>query len=295
MNETIDIALVSTLVAVGETASFSAAAKRLGVATATVSRSIARLEELLETQLVHRTTRRVSLSTAGQALFERAASHVRGVRAALEHLPERQQEPAGTLRLTAPNDLGVTLLADVIARYVALYPQVRVEVDLSNRRVDLVAEGFDLALRATASDERDSSLIMRRVIPGDARFYASPTYLARRGMPRTVGAREHDWILFPAVAKVIKLPAGCQPRILGNDVLFVREAVRAGAGVGFLPTFVADPLVTTGALVPVLPRARYKKGGIVMLYPSRRQVPRKLTAFRDVLIAALNTPGASLT
>src|SRR5438128_7429572 len=105
MDATIDLALVSTFVAVGEAASFSLAARKLGVTTATVSRSIAKLEELVGARLVQRTTRHVSLSTAGEALFERAASHVRAVQAALGDLPERQEEPAGTLRLTAPYDL----------------------------------------------------------------------------------------------------------------------------------------------------------------------------------------------
>jgi DNA-binding transcriptional LysR family regulator len=225
-------------------------------------------------------------------LFERAASHVRGVEAALQDLPERQDEPAGTLRLTAPHDVGVTILADVIARYVALYPKVRVDADLTNRRVDLVAEGFDLALRAATGKERDASLIMRRVLTSDARFYASPHYIARRGTPRTLGAGDHDWIMFPGIAKLVRLPARFEGRILGNDVLFVREATRAGAGIGLLPRFVADPLVAAGALVAVLPRVRFKGGRIVMLYPSSGPVPRKVTAFRDVLIAAVSRPTA---
>lgn len=282
MNTTID--LVAVLVAVGETASFSAAARRLGVTTGTVSRSIARLEAQAGAQLVHRTTRHVSLSTAGQALFERAASHVRGIESALKNLPERQQEPAGTLRLTAPPDVGVTVLPDVIARYVGLYPQVRVDVDLSNRRVDLVAEGFDLALRANAGKQRDSSLVMRRLMVADIRCYASPAYLARRGQPREIGAPDHDWIAVTQISKAMKL--GFAPRILGNDVLFVRDATCAGAGIGILPAFVADPLIAAGRLVPVLPRVRLASGSIVLYHPPG-PMPRKVTAFRDVLLAAL--------
>jgi DNA-binding transcriptional LysR family regulator len=94
----------------------------------------------------------------------------------------------------------------------------------------------------------------------------------------------------PGAGRLIKLPAGWQPRIVGNDILFVREAVRAGVGVGVLPSFVADPLVAAGSLVAVLPRVCFKTGGIVLLYPSSGPVPRKVTAFRDVLVAALNRP-----
>ncbi|MCC6807055.1 MAG: LysR family transcriptional regulator [Deltaproteobacteria bacterium] len=285
MNTTID--LVAVLVAVGETASFSAAAQRLGVTTGTVSRSIARLEALAGAQLVHRTTRHVSLSAAGQALFERSASHVRSIEAALTNLPERQQEPAGTLCLTAPPDLGVTLLPDVIARFVSLYPQVRVRLDLGNRKVDLVAEGFDLALRASTGKEKDSSLVRRRIMLIDLRFYASPSYLARRGSPREQWASDHDWIGFFAASRRLRVPAGFEPRVASNDMLFVREATRAGIGIGLLPNFVADPLVAAGSLVPVLTRVRLSTASFIMLQPAG-PAPRKVTAFREVLLGALN-------
>jgi DNA-binding transcriptional LysR family regulator len=289
MDATIDLALVTAFVAVGESASFSAASKKLGVATATISRDVAKLEELVGTELIHRTTRRVSLSTAGQALFERAASHVRAVQAALKNLPERQEEPAGVLRLTAPFDLGVTLLGDVVARFVALYPQVRVDLDLSNRNVDIVAEGFDLALRGAQDKQRDSSLTIRRLINAELRCYASPSYLARRGSPRAVGASEHDWLLFGAMRKQLNLPPDSQPRIVGNDFLFLREATRAGAGIGVLPTFIADPLVGSGNLTPVLPSVRIKAGALVLLHPATGPVARKVTAFRDLLLATLKS------
>jgi DNA-binding transcriptional LysR family regulator len=285
MNTTID--LVSVLVAVGESASFSGAAKRLGVTTGTVSRSIARLEALAGAQLVHRTTRRVSLSTAGQALFERAASHVRGIEAALKNLPERQQEPAGILKLTAPPDIGVTILPEVIARYLSRYPQVRVDCDLSNRKVDLVAEGFDVALRASTGPLPDSALVKRRLLPAELRYYAAPTYVARRGMPRAFGEPEHDWIAFGPAQKLVKPPPQREPRVQANDMLFVREAARSGVGIGLLPSFVAEPLVSAGALVGVLPKVRVAFGTLVLLYPAADQVPRKVTAFRDVLLAAL--------
>jgi DNA-binding transcriptional LysR family regulator len=285
MNSTID--LVSTLVAVGETSSFSVAAKRLGVTTGTVSRAIARLEAQVGAQLVHRTTRRVSLSTAGQALFERAVSHVRALETALTSLPERQQEPAGLLRLSAPTDMGVTLLPIVLSRYLTLYPQVRVECDLSSRRVDLVAEGFDLALRASNAREPDSNLVMRRVISGEIRAYASPAYLARRGTPREIGEAGHDWIGFSDPKRRKLLDMKGEFRVMGNDMLFFREATVAGIGIGFMPNFIGDPLVATGSLVTVLPRARLPSGSISLVYPAATQVPRKVTAFRDVLIATL--------
>ncbi|MBX7080702.1 MAG: LysR family transcriptional regulator [Nannocystaceae bacterium] len=285
MAATID--LVAALVAVGESSSFSTAAKRLGVTTGTVSRAIARLERHVGAQLVHRTTRRVSLSTAGQALFERAGAHVRGIEAALENLPERQQEPAGTLRLSAPLDVGTTLLPEVIARFVARYPEVRVDCDLSNRNVDLVGEGFDLAVRASMGVERDTSLVRRKLITSELRAYASPSYIARRGTPRELGEAGHEWLGFGSAAARRLLRLELTPRVVGNDMLFLLELTRAGVGIGLLPNFDADPLVAAGSLVAVLPRARLPAGSLVLLYPAAAQVPRKVTAFRDLLLATL--------
>lgn len=273
--------------AVGETASFSKAAKQLGVTTGTMSRAIARLETQVGAQLVHRTTRRVSLSTAGQALFERAASHVRAIAAALHSLPERQQEPAGTLRLSAPSDIGATFLPEVIARFAARYPEVRMECDLSSRNVDLVGEGFDLAVRASSEREQDVALVTRRVLTIETRAYAAPAYIARRGTPRALGEAGHDWLVFAQAQRRQRPHVNRAPRVVSNDMLFLREATRAGVGVGLLPNFIAEPLVATGTLMAVLPRARLSSGAIRVVYPQADQVPRKVTAFRDVLIATL--------
>jgi DNA-binding transcriptional LysR family regulator len=288
MNATIDLALLSVFVAVAEASSFSRAARALGTTTATVSRGLARLEALVGAELVHRTTRRVALSTAGQALYERTASHVGALQAAVRDLPERQEEPAGTLRLTAPYDLGVTLLGEVVARYVARYPQVRVDADFTSRRVDLVAEGFDLAIRPSAGLPRDSGLTVRRLLTGAVLgFFAAPEYLARRGVPRVVGAPDHEWISVAALGRQVEGLRAGQARIVANDFLFVREAARAGAGVGLLPGFVARPLVVAGELAPVLGTVKLPGGGLLLLYPASGQVARKVTAFRDLLVAAL--------
>jgi DNA-binding transcriptional LysR family regulator len=172
----------------------------------------------------------------------------------------------------------------VLARFVARYPEVRVECDLTNRKVDLVGEGFDLALRASMGRERDTSLVRRRLLSSETRAYAAPAYLARRGTPRELGEAGHEWLGF-APAK--HLHRGQAPRVVGNDMLFMLEATRAGIGIGLLPNFIADPWLATGGLVAVLPRERLPTGALVLLYPAAAQVPRKVTAFRDVLLATL--------
>jgi DNA-binding transcriptional LysR family regulator len=141
MSVTIDVALLATFVEVADAASFSGAARALGTTTATVSRSIAKLEESVGSRLFHRTTRRVTLTTAGKALYEPTAAHERALAHATKELPEHHSEPAGTLKLTAPYDLGATFLGSVSARFVALYPKVQVQAEFSSRVVDLAAEG----------------------------------------------------------------------------------------------------------------------------------------------------------
>src|SRR3954465_2591465 len=129
MAVTIDVALLAHFLEVAEAGSFSAAARTLGTTTATVSRNFAKLEREIGSRLFHRTTRRVSLTSSGTSLYERTAEHVRALTHATREAPERQSDPAGTLKLTAPYDLGATFLADVIARFIALYPKVQVHVE----------------------------------------------------------------------------------------------------------------------------------------------------------------------
>lgn len=184
MAVTMDVALLSTFVEVADSASFSAAARKLGTTTATVSRSIAKLEKSIGSRLFHRTTRRVSLTTAGTALYERTAAHLRALAHATKELPEHQSEPAGTLKLTATHDLGATFLSGMISRFIVLYPKVQVQAEFSSRLVDIAAEGFDVAIRGEGGKHKDMSLTAQRLgEPGDLGLYAAPSYLARRGSP----------------------------------------------------------------------------------------------------------------
>src|SRR5512144_1676279 len=249
-----DLNLLSVFEAVARTSSFSRAARELGIPKSSASRGIARLEEELAVQLLFRTTRHVSLTAAGSGLYDRLTPLLRSLKAALGELPEREEMPSGRLRVTAPVDLGVLFLAEVVTRYTARYPAVSVELSLTGRVVDLVAEGFDVALRVGARLQ-DSSLVARRAAPIVVRLYASPLYLARRGTPRAEEDLDaHDWIAFRAGPDRLRAPVlggetGRKARIACDDLLFVRDAVRAGAGVAFLPTFIAEPDVLAGALV----------------------------------------------
>lgn len=284
-----DLNLLTLFVTVAETASFSEAARRLALPKSSVSRGVANLEASLGTQLLHRTTRHVSLSTAGAALYERSAPLLARLREAVGTLPEREEEPSGELRLTAPHDIGAMFLADALARFAARYPSVRVDSRLTNRNVELVAEGFDLALRAARGKLSDSSLSARKLATVELQLFAAPTYLARRGTPRVPeDLSDHDFVLFRGMKRFGEFELQeKKARLVSDDMLFIREAVKAGFGIGAFPTFLAQADVTSGQLTRVLARHTLTASTLYMLYPQTQHLPRKVSAFRDFLIEYL--------
>ncbi|HEY6912153.1 MAG TPA: LysR substrate-binding domain-containing protein [Myxococcales bacterium] len=287
-----DLNLLPLFEAVARTASFSSAARELRMPKSSVSRGVARLEAELGVQLFFRTTRRVSVSAAGKDLYDRVAPLLGSVKTALGELPERAEQPAGELRVTAPVDLGVLFLAEVVTRYAARYPAVSVFMNLTGRPVDLVAEGFDVALRV-APRLADSTLVARKAAPMWVQLFASPLYLARRGTPRDErDLAEHEWVAFRGQGT----PRGRAPhmedregraRIFCDDLLFARDALRSGAGVGLLPAFVAEADLAAGTLVHVLPRYHRLAGHLYVVSPAVRHVPAKVTAFRDLVLELL--------
>ncbi|MDX2093489.1 MAG: LysR family transcriptional regulator [Kofleriaceae bacterium] len=271
-------------VEVAERASFSKAAKKLGITKSTASRAIARLERHVGAELLHRDTHKVAMSTAGVALFERVAPHLAALAGAIRELPEHQDTPSGLLRVTCSVDVGMTLLPGLIARFRLRHPEVTFDLHISDQVVDLVGEGFDLAIRAAPRGLADSSLTVRKLGAAELGFFASPTYLARRGAPKEIGDPEHDWIAFRPAASAI-MPKRAAAHVLADNFVFVRELAVADGGVAGMPTFVAEPEVSAGRLVSVLQgRTLRSSGGFFLLYPSRGQTPRKLAAFCDFLI-----------
>lgn len=288
MNETaIDLQLLAVFAAVAEHASFSKAALKLGVAKGTVSRSIAQLESSLGVELLHRTTHTVALSTAGAELFDRTRGHLAGLRAAVRGLPERDDAPSGLLRMTAPPDFGAIVLPSVLAAFARRFADVRFDVRLSSAQVDLVKEGYDLAIRVTTGRMSDSSLTARRVGRGVAGMYAAPTYLARRGRPRQLGDEQHTWVMHSVALRLLGLEPE-RAQFLVDDFLLARALLEDGVGVGMLPSFVAQRSVREGLLEEVaIAGVTLSSGALVMVYPSQRRPPKKVSAFRDFMVEAL--------
>jgi DNA-binding transcriptional LysR family regulator len=194
---TIDLNLLAIFVTVAQTGGFSAAARHLNIPKSSVSRSISTLEKTVGVQLVHRSTRHVALSTAGSALLGRIAPLLSSLRDVVDSLPELHDQPSGLLRITAPVDFGAAVLPHVVANFSATYPAVQVDLHLTARLVDLVAEGFDIAVRISARRLKDSCLAARSAGRIPMAIYASPAYLAARPIPKSPRDLDaHQWIMF---------------------------------------------------------------------------------------------------
>lgn len=281
-----DLNLIATFVVVAEAASFSAAARKLAVERSSVSRAVGSLERELGVSLFARTTRRVALTTAGSAFLARVAPHLRAITDVATTLPERASAPSGELRLTAPTDVGTTVLPPILAGFQARYPEVRLDVRLENRRVDVVAEGFDVALRGSSARLADSSLVARKLTTIEVQLFASPTYLARAGTPRTpADTAEHAWVAMRGSRLPRDFPRPVRtPALVGDDMLFVHQAVVAGCGLGLFPGFLARDDCAAGSLVRVLPRVGAVAGALWFVHAPARHVPRKVGAFRDYVV-----------
>jgi DNA-binding transcriptional LysR family regulator len=286
-----DLSLAAVFVRVVELEGFTAAAKALAVQKSSVSRSIAQLEETLGVRLLQRTSRKVSLTDEGRAFYERVREPVAGVLDAMTDVADREGEPRGAIRFTAPSDLGAQILGEPVASFVRKYPQIHVDLVLTNRLVDLVAERIDLALRATPRLE-DSSLVARRINGPHVGLYASRDYVKRRGKPTTVAElATHDCVLFRGhegrVTWKLQGPSGPESitvrgPINADDFGFVRRAMSEGVGIGMLPiTGPADDLVR------VLPDFTVEAGSMYLVLPSGRQIPRRVALFRDHLLERL--------
>lgn len=291
-----DLNHVSAFVRVVQDGSFTAAARALGLPKSSVSRSIAQLEQDLGVRLLHRTTRKLHLTDAGTAFHNRVARALADIDEATAAASDLQRELRGSIRVTAPVDLGVWAVAPIVARFVRRHPTVNIEVRLSSRIVDLVAENFDLAVRA--GPVRDESLIARRAGSLDLGLYASSRYVARRGAPKTIAELdEHDLVILRTDAGTMswKLTSASgeersfEPRgsIAADDISFLKKAVLAGGGIALLPLFLVPREEQSGKLVRVLPDWRFSGSMLHVVYPSARYVPQRVVAFRDYLVREL--------
>jgi len=285
-----DLNHVATFVRVVEKESFTAAAESLGVPKSSVSRSVSRLEHDLGVRLLQRTTRKLALTDAGREYYARARVALEGLEEASAAVTDQEKDPRGVVRVTTPVDLGVLLLADVIARFVKEHPAIRIDLSLTSRVVNLVEEGFDLAVRA--GKLADSSLVARKIGGTEIGLYASPAYLKRRGRPKKLAdLARHDCVLFRAsglhTTWRLTGPEGEESVevtgiVSSDDMMFTQRAISAGMGIGLLPRL---PVGCGGDQVRILPEYVIGPGPLHVVWPSARHVPARVAVFRERLIA----------
>ena len=296
-NDLLIFARVATL------GSFSRAADQLGLPKSTVSRRLAGLEQRVGERLLLRTTRRQTLTEFGQQLLEHAQQVAAEVAAVTALSAHRQAAPSGRLRVSMPSDFANLLLVDALAAFVALHPAIALELDLSARRVDLLGEGFDLAVRIGDLPD-DNLLAARRLTAFAAGLYAAPDYLAERGEPQHPGdLSAHDairhlgssgepmlWSLQRGEERWQGVPTG---RIGGNSPELLIRLARAGAGIAAVPDYFAQADVRQGRLRRVLPQWCLPSPTAWAVFPGRRLMPAKTRAFLDMLLCALAGPDGS--
>ncbi len=291
-----DLNLIATFVRVVEAGSFTAAARTLGLPRSSVSRAITRLEESLGVALLQRTTRKLGLTPAGELYYERVRGAVLELGDASGEVSDLGKKPRGVVRMTAPPDSqDVFRLPEVLAGFIALHPKIEIELTLTARRVDLVAEHFDLALRAGQSLE-DSSLLARKLMTASLGLYAAPAYLERRGTPqRFSDLTDHEFVLLDGLANVaieLRGPTGNEPLsprgpITVNDMSFAARFAAEGVGIGVLPDLNAQSFLESGALQHVLPEYAMLGGAVWLVTAANKQRSVAVRLLRDHLIAAL--------
>lgn len=285
-----------------EAGSFSRAAERIGLPKSTVSRRIALFEERLGERLLLRTTRRLTLTDFGEHLLEHARQVVIEVEAVQALAAHRQARPSGRLRVSMPSDFAHLLLADKLAAFITLHPEILLELDLSPRRVDLFGENFDIAVRMGASPD-DASLVARRIAVFSIGLYAAPAYLAEHGDPASPddlarhkrlrllerNGEAARWTLLRGRQRWEgKLPGSAAAN---SPELLIRWAC-AGVGIAAVPESFAAPHVRRGELRRILPTWFLPEHPAWVVFPERRLMPAKTRVFIDMLEAALTTaPG----
>jgi DNA-binding transcriptional LysR family regulator len=293
-----DLSEIGVFVKVVATGSFSQAARDLGLPKSTVSRKVSQLEERLGARLLQRTTRKVALTEVGAMYHERCARILPELEEAERAVTELQDVPRGLLRVAAPSRFG--LLGPVIAEFLSLYPDVKVEVVCSDRVVDLIEEGFDVAIRAGSL--ADGSLVARRLMESIPHYVvASPEYVARRGSPdEPQQLARHDCLVFgggrdPRTWRFRRGNREVDVTIAGratiNDFELLRQAALAGHGIARLPVQVACADLRAGRLVRIVEEWQPAEVPLSLVYPSTRHLSPKVRAFIDLARQRL-TPNA---
>ena len=289
----IDLNSLAIFATVVDANSFSEAARRLKMPVSTVSRRIAELEDQLGVRLLERSTRNLRLTDVGSEVLDQARRSVEVSEAIDNIVSNRLSNISGLLRLSAPPSISDTMLQPLVGAFHASYPDVRVEIFVTDRYVDHIAEGIDLVFRIGAGAERDSSLVAKKIMTYRHRLLASPAYLGKSKPPEmpqdllahrllafTYFKTENSWT-FHHVNGKDKETLSFLPHLSMNDFTGLASALVAGGGIGDLPPVVQPELVRDGRLIEVMPEWRFRSYDLLMVHLGNRHVTRTLRVFKE--------------
>lgn len=296
MNHLSDIAV---FVQVVDSGSFTAAAERLDLSKSVISKYVTRLEEQLNVRLLNRTTRRLSLTEAGQILYNRSQRGLDEIESAKAEISQLQETPRGKLRINTPMSFGILHIAPAIPDFLGAYPELAIDMSLDDRQVDLIEEGFDLAIRI--AELPDSSLIARRLALCRHVVCASPEYLKKFGTPLTPDdLRRHnvltyryqnspnEWGFMTQDGRFTSVPVTGSLQM--NNSLALREAVIHGAGIMLTPAFIVGSDIKAGRLLEILSVYKAREISIYAVYPERRNLLPKVRVFIDFMKDRFSDP-----
>lgn len=283
-----------TIIAVVETGSFTAASERLGISKALASKYVGEVEKALGVRLFNRSTRRLALTEPGRRYYERALPLLEELTELEDEVTGEQSSPKGLLRISVPVTFGEMSLSPLIPAFLEKYPDIRIDLQLSDRMIDMLAEGIDVVIRIGGVD--DSSLVARQIKTLPLILCASPAYIKQRGLP--AGAQDisqHNCIIdsnfrigrqWPIVSpEGVTDSIEVRSRVAANSPRAVKEIAIAGGGIAMVPRFIVEDALAEGSLQEVLPGYHTLEFGLFAIYPHRRYLSKKVRCFIDFLIA----------
>ncbi len=282
---------ISVFCKVIETQSFTQAANQQNISVAMASKLVSQLEEHLKTRLLQRTTRKIVPTEAGMLYYQRCQAILLDLSEADSSISNMATSLQGNLLISVPRDFGLLYISPNLPKFIELHPNLHVEIEFEDKRVDLVAEGYDLALRIGYM--QDSSLVARKISSSPMHFVASPSYLESRGTPLTPDDLEyHQGLLYKSSLNQVLWQSTkanqiqrykIQSKVVSNNGMALLEMTKAGLGISNSPSFFVKDALASGELVEILSEYKQKPLDIYVVYPNRRHLPAKVRAFIEFL------------
>ena len=282
---------ISVFCKVIETQSFTQAANQQNISVAMASKLVSQLEEHLKTRLLQRTTRKIEPTEAGMLYYQRCQAILLDLSEADSSISNMATSLQGNLLISVPRDFGLLYISPNLPKFIELHPNLHIEIEFEDKRVDLIAEGYDLALRIGYM--QDSSLVARKISSSPMHFVASPSYLESRGTPLTPDDLEyHQGLLYKSSLNQVHWQSTkvnqiqrykIQSKVVSNNGMALLEMTKAGLGISNSPSFFVKEALASGELVEILSEYKQKPLDIYVVYPNRRHLPAKVRAFIEFL------------